>query len=150
MKTISEVIEETLRLSDDANTQTSAVLTTADGFILAAAANTLTRGVPATMENTMRPGKMPWIEHAERNVLFLAGRQGIKTDGLHMHMAWFPCCECARAIAQCGISVLHCDPEPEPCVKYRFQDAAIILRAAGVELVHPRMPDPADFLIAGI
>ena len=125
-------LESIKHQSDDQNTQTAAILTDPDGRYILGAANTLTAGVEVTTTRTTRPDKGPWIEHAERNVIFKAARLGIKTEGLHLHMRWFPCAECARAIVQAGIVVLHCDPQPDQCEKYHFTEAAEILSAAGV------------------
>lgn len=129
-------LEMYMQRSDDQNTQTAAILTTPEGRIVLGASNTLTAGVVATDDRTTRPGKVPWVEHAERNVIYAAARRGIATAGLHMHMKWFPCAECARAIAQAGIAVLHCDSQPDQCEKYRFAEAAEILSAAGVRVQH--------------
>ena len=123
-----------LSTSDDGNTRTAAILATPEGKVVLAFANTLTTGVLPTPENTTRPDKIPWIEHAERNVIYGAAREGIATGDMHMHMKWFPCVECARAIVQAGIAVLHCDAQPEQNEKYRFEEAGEILEAAGVEL----------------
>ena len=133
-----------LSTSDDSNTRTAAVLATPEGEVVLAFANTLTTGVAPTPDNTTRPGKMPWIEHAERNVIYGAAREGISTEGMHMHMKWFPCAECARAIAQSGITVLHCDARPEQDEKYRFREAGEILEASGVELRQQMLDSPVN------
>jgi deoxycytidylate deaminase len=134
-KIIRDCFNEVLKQSDDQNTQTGAVLTTPEGKVLLSAANTLTIGMKPTEENTTRPGKVPYMEHAERNVIYKAGREGVATKGLHMHMRWFPCIDCARAIVGSGIAVLHCDPQPEQHELYRFEEAGGLLEYAGVVLV---------------
>lgn len=42
--------------------------------------------------------------HAERNVIYLAAKLGIKTDKLIMVSPWATCSDCAQAIIQTGIS----------------------------------------------
>lgn len=133
-ETTFEKLAQAAQRSDDLNTQTSAILATPEGEILISGSNTVTKGVEPLPERCQRPGKLPWIEHSERNVVFEAARKGIATEGNHMHMRWFPCVECARAISQSGISVLYCDPEPEDHPQYQFAAAAIVLEKAGIEL----------------
>jgi dCMP deaminase len=129
-----ELLFKAAQRSDDLNTQTSAILATSEGEILISGSNTLTKGVEPLPERCQRPGKLPWIEHSERNVVFEAARKGVATEGAHMHMRWFPCVECARAIAQSGISTLYCDPQPEDHPQYQFAAAAVILEKANIEL----------------
>jgi len=132
---IDKLLNAAMTKSDDQNTQTAAILSTAEGTPVLMSSNTLTVGVAASYEKTTRPGKDPWIEHSERNVIFKAARLGISTQGLHLHMRWFPCAECARAIAQSGISVLHCGPQPSQRDKYHFYEAAEILSSANVVIL---------------
>ena len=51
-----------------------------------------------------RPEKYYWVEHAERNTIYLAGRKGIKLQNSIIVQNLFPCTDCARAIIQTGIS----------------------------------------------
>jgi dCMP deaminase len=53
-----------------------------------------------------RPEKYLWIEHAERNAIYVAARSGIPLEGCRMYLSWFPCVDCARAIVQVGLSEL--------------------------------------------
>lgn len=50
-----------------------------------------------------RPKKYLFTEHAERNSIFLAARNGIRLDGSSIYLQWMPCADCARAIIQSGI-----------------------------------------------
>ena len=47
--------------------------------------------------------KYSFVEHAERNVIFEAARNGFKTYDLTMFCGWYACADCARAIVQAGI-----------------------------------------------
>ena len=53
-----------------------------------------------------RPAKYLWTEHAERNAIYHAAQVGIPLAGCRMYLPWFPCMDCARAIAQCGFTEL--------------------------------------------
>lgn len=55
-----------------------------------------------------RPAKYLWTEHAERNAIYLAAREGIALAGCRMYLPWFPCIDCARAMLQVGLSELIC------------------------------------------
>jgi len=46
------------------------------------------------------------VEHAERNAIYLAARNGQFTRGAIMYAPWAPCDNCARAIIQAGIQEL--------------------------------------------
>ena len=60
---------------------------------------------------TEAPEKYFWIEHAERNAIYLAARQGISTNGARMFVDLTPCVDCARAIIQAGIAELAINKE---------------------------------------
>ncbi len=60
-------------------------------------------------ERYERPLKYKWTEHAERNAIYTAARNGVRTEGSTLYMFWFPCVDCARAIIQCGIATVYCD-----------------------------------------
>ncbi len=59
-----------------------------------------------------KPKKYMWIEHAERNAIYTAGKNGISLDGCKMYVTYFPCCDCARAIIQSGIKEVY-SPKPD-------------------------------------
>lgn len=119
--------------SDDPDTQTIALLICREGNPIAAT-NTVPRGVIAAPDRISRPAKYSWIEHAERNALFAAARQGVATEGSEMFIEWFPCADCARAIVQAGVSVLHCGPQPVDAGRYGFDVSAAILLEGGVDV----------------
>lgn len=55
-----------------------------------------------------RPLKYKWSEHAERNAIYNAARNGVRLEGSSIYLQWYPCCDCARAIAQSGIKKIVC------------------------------------------
>jgi deoxycytidylate deaminase len=68
-----------------------------------AAANHFPRDVKESEDRWQRPLKYKFVEHAERNVIFKAAKEGFKTEGATLYCPWFACADCARAIIQAGI-----------------------------------------------
>ena len=88
--------------SDDPHTRNGAVLVSRDNRVIGSGANCLPIGVSSN-NRLARPKKYSFIEHAERNAIFAACRQGENTSGATLYCPWFACAECARAIIQAGI-----------------------------------------------
>lgn len=101
-----------LEQSTDPSTQNAGILVDEYGSILCHGANHLPKGVISTEERWQRPLKYIFVEHAERNTIFSAAREGIKTKGTTMYCCWAACHECAKAIIQSDIKLLitHHDP----------------------------------------
>ena len=64
--------------------------------------------------------KYPYVEHAERNAIYNAVRNGIKLNNsalyLYSEKGLYPCKDCARAIIQSGIksvTMLFCEKTPD-------------------------------------
>lgn len=49
-----------------------------------------------------RPQKYMWVEHAERNAIYNACRNGIPLENSIVITTKFPCCDCTRGIIQSG------------------------------------------------
>lgn len=96
--------------SPDPSTQNGALLvdfnSSSKGIVVASAVNRFPDGVDFVNERTVAPLKYEYFEHAERNVIYDAAKNGIATHGLTMYCAWAACADCARAIIQSGIAVL--------------------------------------------
>jgi dCMP deaminase len=90
------------RNSPDPSTKNGAVLVSRNGNIVRAF-NSPPPRVPLTHSRRARPEKYEFIEHAERNAIFMAARQGICTDGARMYCLWYACPHCARAIVTAGV-----------------------------------------------
>lgn len=132
---IRDAMQSAAARSDDPHTQIGCVITSPRGDILVNTANSLTNGVRPSPELLERPEKYDWIEHAERNAIFVAAKYGCALEGAHMHIPGFPCVECARAIVQSGISELHCGAPHTDDPRYKFEKARTILAAASVKIV---------------
>jgi dCMP deaminase len=92
-------------LSTDPSTQNGAILVNPHtGFIVSHGANHFPRCVKETPERWERPLKYSYVEHAERNCIYLAAQMGVPTNGIIMYCPWFACADCARAIIQAGIA----------------------------------------------
>lgn len=66
--------------------------------------NHLTKGIPDNDENSERPRKYLYWEHAERTVIYTAANLGFKTSGCTLFTTGIPCADCARAVVESGIS----------------------------------------------
>jgi len=92
--------------SKDRSTQVGIVLVGTDNEVLSTGFNGFPRGVDDENESYHeRPMKYKITEHAERNSVFNAARQGIKLKGATAYFDSdpYPCSDCARALIQAGI-----------------------------------------------
>ena len=89
--------------SPDPRTQVGCILVGPDKSVLCEACNTYPIGIKSVEGRTEAPSKYIWIEHAERNAIYLAARHGISTEGCVMFVELPPCVDCARAIIQSGV-----------------------------------------------
>lgn len=102
--------------SKDRSTKVGAIIVDDHKRILSVGYNGFPTGCDDNVEERYnRPLKYRWTEHAERNAIYNAARNGVMTDGSVMYLFWFPCTDCARAIIQSGIREIYCD-------KPNFQD----------------------------
>ena len=74
---------------------------------IASGVNSFPIGLKDKPERRERPEKYKWFEHAERNAIFYAAMIGREVNGGEMYTQGIPCVECARAIVQSGIRVVH-------------------------------------------
>lgn len=89
----------------DPSTQNGAVLVdTNERKILVEGANHFPPGVEDRPDRWERPLKYNFVEHAERDVLYRAARNGICTKGMYLYVPWYACSDCARAIIEAGIA----------------------------------------------
>jgi len=92
--------------STNPSTQNGAILVDDKGNVILSAVNSFPDGVTETEERQNRPLRYKFSVHSERNVLYLAARLGIKTEGLLMVCPWAACTDCAQGIIQAGIKRL--------------------------------------------
>lgn len=94
--------------SPDPSTQLGAVLYYTTGiFPISHGANRFPDGVNLTSERlSNRSEKLFFIEHAERNVIFNAIKNGYPIKNAILYCPWYACSDCARAIIGCGIKTV--------------------------------------------
>lgn len=124
--------------SKDTSTQVGCVIVGRGAEILSTGYNGLPRGAYDDLpERQIRPEKLFWFEHAERNAIYNAARVGIPLSGSTAYVTLCPCMDCARGLIQSGIKRVVC-PEPDP-EKYsswadQFKKAEVLYRECGVSL----------------
>lgn len=108
-KKFIELSEYISNWSKDRSTKLCAIIATYDNRILSVGYNGFPAGCNDNVEERhQRPLKYMWTEHAERNAIYNAVRNGININNSIMYINWFPCADCARAIIQSGIKKLVC------------------------------------------
>ncbi len=135
---------EVARQSPNRVRRVGAVLVPSDGGDPLSACNTHPAGVADTEQRHQGDGRLIWMEHAERNVIFAAARAGRSTAGASLASSYFPCTECARAIIQAGIRDLISLPPDlaDPVWGDSFGPSQTMLQEAGVHM-HLLPRDPA-------
>lgn len=107
MNNAMEMLRKAYRLaalySDDPNTKNGAVLVNEEGRPIGIGANNFAAGVALTPDRLERPKKYEFVEHAERDAIFTAARNGERTAGSTLYCPWYACAPCARAIIKAGI-----------------------------------------------
>ena len=87
-------------------------------------------GVPAGLPHCVHTDNEPCTraEHAERNAIAWAARNGVALKGAEMHITHMPCLACAMGVINAGI---HKVTYEEP---YRLLDGVDLLVEAGIEV----------------
>ena len=98
---VAEAISD---LSKDRSTKVGAIALGPHFDIRATGYNGMPRGCNENdMSRHERPEKYLWFEHAERNLVYNAARNGVKLEGCTLIVTPLPpCMDCARAIVQSG------------------------------------------------
>lgn len=90
--------------SKDRSSKVGCILVTEDYRFLVKGYNGFPVGADDTIEaRHERPEKYFWNEHAERNAIYNAARNGIRIDHCRAYVNWFPCVDCARGLIQVGM-----------------------------------------------
>lgn len=90
--------------SKDRSTRVGCVIVGPNHEVRTTGYNGFCRGVDDDNDDRhQRPEKYLWSEHAERNAIFNAARNGIRTEDCTAYTTVFPCADCARALIQSGI-----------------------------------------------
>jgi dCMP deaminase len=125
--------------SKDKSRQVGCVIVGPDNVVRAIGFNGFPRGLNDDDEaRHQRPAKYLWTEHAERNAIYTGARNGVALAGTRMYLPWFPCVDCARAIAQSGIVELNVNAPDlsDPQWGDSFGVSIELLDEAGVRVRH--------------
>jgi dCMP deaminase len=90
--------------SKDRSTKVGCVIVGPNHEIRTTGYNGFCRGINDDVdERHERPEKYFWAEHAERNAIYNAARNGISMDGCVAYVTMVPCADCTRGLIQSGI-----------------------------------------------
>lgn len=123
--------------SKDINRKNGAVIVDTDNNVLSLGYNGFPRGCDDSVkERYEQPTKYLYTEHAERNAIYHAARNGVIIKNAKMYMTMFCCADCARAIIQSGITEIIA---PEPDLTHakwgeHFKSAIEMLKEANVRI----------------
>lgn len=125
--------------SKDPSTKVGCVIVGDDNAVLSMGFNGFPRGIGENdSRRWKRPEKYHWVEHAERNAIYNAARNGINLNGARAYLNWEPkpCADCTRALIQVGIKEII-GPDRAFSGKgagkhYSINHADIMLKEAGV------------------
>ena len=141
--------------SKDAETKVGAVIVGPDGEVRLTGYNGPPKGVKDLPDRLSRPGKYPWMSHAEQNIIAFAAREGIPTKGCTLYTTHAPCSSCARSIIQAGIRCVAIGEgqtsqaeEDKDAVHAMFSEAGIEIMV-GFRNIPPRATDRQDQAHAG-
>src|SRR3989344_7781933 len=130
---------ELAKKSPDPSTQNGVLLVNNCGQVYREAINNFPHGIANKPERLERQLKYKFVEHAERAVIYCAARTGFKTEHLTMVCPWMPCCDCARAVIESGITKLITHKQINDRTPDRWKEdqalALSMLEEAGVNVV---------------
>ena len=139
--------------SKDPSTKVGCVIVGDDNAILSMGFNGFPRGIDDDVTwRWARPEKYNWVEHAERNAIYNAARNGINLNGARAYLNWEPkpCADCTRALIQVGIKEII---GPNRAFKgkgagkhYSIDHAEEMLKEAGVKIRYFDLPKELDNL----
>jgi len=97
------IAEEVAQWSEYPGTKVGAVIVGSKKQVISLGYNGCPRGVEASEARLSNENKYFYVEHAERNSLYNALRNGSSVEGASIFTTHFPCADCSRAIIQSGI-----------------------------------------------
>lgn len=121
--------------SKDRSTQVGCVIVGPEHEVRTTGYNGFCRGIEDDVDGRHeRPEKYLWTEHAERNAIYNAARNGVPLEGCTAYTTIFMCADCARALIQSGIKRV-CTPaytggtyiqsESYDCAREMLQEAGV-------------------------
>lgn len=126
--------------SKDTSTKVGAILLAPDTMqILSTGYNGMPRGFDETrMERWERPKKYMYVEHAERNAIYNACRNGTPLEGSIAFVTMFPCADCMRGLIQSGVKTIVTRKPNIDCDRWgsHFNASLEMAHECGMELVY--------------
>lgn len=120
-KRFIELCDHIAMWSEDPSRKVGAVIVGKGDCILSTGYNGLPRGVKVDNGkhfDRTDGRKYLWFEHAERNAIYNAARNGISVEQSTVYCSLFPCSDCARAIIQSGLTELVTRKPPEDEIRF--------------------------------
>lgn len=125
--------------SKDSSTKVGAIFLAPESFqILSMGYNGMPRGFDETkIHRWERPQKYLYVEHAERNAIYNACRNGTPLENSIAIVTMFPCADCMRALIQSGVKeIITVQPNIE-CTRWgtHFQASLEMCIECNVSLI---------------
>ena len=142
--------------SCETSSRNACVVTSPDNVVLSQGYVGMPRGVePNWRRLNERPYKYFWHEHAERNAINNAARQGVALNGCTFYITGDPCASCARGIVSVGCERLVLPQQgyftdrkndaPESDWTPSLEAAKELLKDARVDVVYINIGDLTEF-----
>jgi dCMP deaminase len=128
------------------STGVGAIIVGEDKNIISTGYNGTPKGVEELEIRKTQEYKKYFIEHAERNAIYLA-KSSLK--GAILFTTHFPCADCARAIIQTGIkSVYFCEKMEKEHWKQSMMASEVMLKEAKINLYQVKSTEECSFVVA--
>jgi dCMP deaminase len=125
--------------SKDPNTKVGAILLAPESFqILSMGFNGMPRKInESVMARWERPTKYMYVCHAEANAICNAARHGTPLMNSIAVVTFFPCCDCAKSLIQCGVQSIVTPPPSLDCPRWGESHtiASEMFEEAGVKII---------------
>ena len=134
-----EICHVVAKRSKDKRTKLGAVIIGPDNELRSLGYNSFPRGINDNKEERQEsPEKYHWFEHAERNAIYNACRTGTPLKGCTLYVPLTPCCDCARAIIQAGITKVAIETSeiPEHWDGNTVLKSIVMFNEAGVDIYY--------------
>lgn len=126
--------------SKDRSTKVGCVIVGPNHEVRTTGYNGFCRGIDDDIDaRHERPEKYYWVEHAERNAIYNAARNGIRMEGCTAYVSSKipPCADCTRALIQSGVNRIVTAARLLECSETwlnSFERSKTMMEEAGVEL----------------
>lgn len=125
------------RKSKDQSTKVGCVIVGPNNEVRTTGYNGFCRGINDDyLYRHERPEKYFWVEHAERNAIYNAARNGIPLENCTAYVTMVPCSDCTRGLIQSGIKrIMFCSGEANEKWTESFRRSQMMAQEAKVEMI---------------